>query len=202
MTEARPWQDWNLHRLAKPAVSLPLALSELHHSALKRKVKLFFLVSMASIFVIFAVLFAVLGIFPGFIDREAHPSFDANAELTLLAVLVGLPIFTGLLILLLIHGRFRRRQDEDDHPWRFVATRDGLEVTSAGGRKLAGPWSEWRYAGYRYMRVKTSRVPTSLVVILGNDPVEIEFSRFRRRDAGQLAAAVLQGLAAAGRTDR
>jgi len=200
--EEGPWQDSILHRLAKPAVALPLQVSELRHDELKRKVKRFVLAATAITFLVFALLFAVLGIFPGFIDRDALTSFDDNAELTLLALLFGLPIGTGLLVLLLIHGRFRRRKDEDDHPWRFAVTRDGLEVVSAGGNRLVGAWAEWQFAGYRYLSLKGNRMPTGLEVAQGGDRVEIEFSRFRRRDAGQLAAAVLQGLASAGRTDR
>jgi hypothetical protein len=192
-----PWRDGALRALAKRAVELPFAASELTHAQLRRKFRIVLLTLGLFAFALFAITFAAMGILPGFISS---PGFVGD-EWTLAAVLFGVPLGAVLLAWLLVQGRVRRRADEADHPWSFTATQEGLAVTTAGGRRHAGPWSAWRYAGYRYITVKHSRIPTALEVELEGTRLVVEFSRFGRRAAGRLAAALLRGLASAGQRD-
>jgi hypothetical protein len=199
---ADSWEDRNVQRLAKPAVAWPVEVVEFEHRALRRRTNRLILIVMALAFVALGTIFALAGIFPGLVDEERVTVTDERAQAWLAAILFGLPFATGLLVRWLIQPRIRRRPDEADHPWRFQATRESLRVDTAGGRFLEGPWSRWRYAGYRYALVKNNRIPTALVIACEGEEIGIEFSRFPRRAAGQLAAAVLQGLASAGHGDR
>jgi len=192
-----PWRDGALRALAKRAVALPFAASELTHGQLRRKLKIVLLTLGLFAFALFAITFAAMGILPGFISS---PGFVGDTWM-LAAVLLGVPLGAVLLAWLLVQGRVRRRADEADHPWSFTATQEGLAVTTAGGRRHAGPWSAWRYAGYRYITVKHSRIPTALEVELEGTRLAVEFSRFGRRAGGRLAAALLRGLASAGQRD-
>lgn len=196
-----PWQDDVLRRLAKKKVPLPADVTELTHEALLRKTRRFILILVAVEMVALGTIFAFAGIFPGFVD-EARIGFDAEAELWVTAILIGLPVGSGLLVRWLIGGRIRRRPDEGDHPWRFLVTGEGMDVTTAGGRRLAGPWPSWTYRGYRYITVKHSRIPIGLTVACDDTEIAIEFSRFTRRDATALMRAVMQGLESIGHTDR
>ena len=192
-----PWRDSALRALAKRPVPLPFTASEVTHDQLRRKFRRVLLALGLFAFVLFVIIFAAAGIFPAFITS---PDFAGDAW-DLAAVLFGVPLGTVLLVWLLVRGRVRRRADEADHPWRFTATPEGLTVDTAGGRRFAGPWSAWRYAGYRYLTLKGSRIPTGLEIALGGTTLAVEFSRFGRRAAGQLAAALLRGLASAGQRD-
>ncbi len=197
-----PWDDSSLRALARRRVTLPLEIAELSHAAVKHKLKRFLIITMAAEFVGLGILFAALGVFPGFIDRDAFTSVDPGAETALLAVLLGVPLFTAGLVLLLIHRRVRRRPDEQDHPWRFQVTTEGLTLSTAQGQRFAGPWATWYYDGYSYMQIKMNRFPIGLSIAREGRSFAIEFSRFRRRDSAVLCAAVLQGLVTAGHTDR
>lgn len=197
-----PWSDYVLRGLAKRRVTLPLDISELTYAAQRRRLWRFLLVMLAIEFLVFVALFAALGVLPGFIDRAAFSSLDAEAENVLLAVLFGAPLLTGVLVLFILLPRLRRRADEAEHPWRFQVLPQALTVTSAGGRRWSGGWADWRYLGYRFTQIKLNRIPIALHLGLGEQELRIEFARFRRREIGQLAAALLQGLAAAGQSDR
>jgi len=192
-----PWQDSTLRALAKRQVALPLTASELTHAQLRRKLRIVLLALGGFTFVLFAIIFAAAGILPGFVTS---PGFVGD-QWDLAAVLFGVPLGAVLLVWLLVHGRVKRRPDESDHPWSFTASHEGLVVSTAGGRRYEGPWSAWRYAGYRYMTLKGSRIPTGLDLEQGTTRFEVIFSRFGRRAAGLLAAALLQGLARAGQRD-
>jgi hypothetical protein len=191
------WRDSSLRRLAKTEVTLPLTASELTHAQLRRKFRIVMLALGGFAFAVFAIAFAAAGIFPGFVTS---PGFVGD-EWVLAAVLFGVPLGAVLLAWLLVQGRVRRRADEADHPWSFTATREGLTVSTTGGRRFEAPWSAWRYAGYRYMTLKNNRIPIGLDIELAGTQLAVEFSRFGRRAAGQLAAALLQGLASAGQRD-
>lgn len=197
-----PWKDDVLRRLAKRQVAFPLEVAELEHGALVRRMRRFLLIIVGVEFVALAVLFAVMGVLPGFVDHSRVTGVDSDTELTLAGVLFGAPLLTWLLAWWFIQPRIRRRPDEADHPWRFRLDAGGMAVASAQDRRLAGPWAEWTYRGYGYITVKSSRIPTALHVGCGEDQVTIEFTRFRRRDATQIIRGLLQGLASAGNTDR
>lgn len=197
-----PWQDPILRRLAKKQVTLPVEVTELTHAELRRKTNRLILVMIGLEFAVFAILFAVMGIFPGFVDETRFTALDANAEFWLAVVLLSLPLGTGLLVRWLIGPRIRRRPDEADHPWRFRLTAEGMEVATPNDRRLAGSWPSWTYRGYRYLSVKGNRIPIGLVVACDGTEIAIEFSRFRRRESATLIRGVLQGLASAGNTDR
>lgn len=192
-----PWRDPALRALARRPVALPFQASELTHGQLRRKLRVLLLALFVIAFALFGALFAAVGIFPGFVTS---PGFVGD-QWDLVAVLFGVPLGAVLLVWLLVRGRVRRRPDEADRPWSFTATTEGLSVATAAGRRYAGPWSAWRYAGYRYLSIKGSRVPTGLELELGGTLLAVEFSRFGRRDAGRLAAALLRGLASAGQRD-
>lgn len=197
-----PWKDDVVRRLAKKPVAFPLEVAELEHAALIRRTRNFLLIFIGVEFAALAVLFAAMGMLPGFMDYERFTEVDPDAELWLAAILFGAPLFSALLIRWGIGRRIRRRPDEADHPWRFRLTAEGMEVTSAQNRTLAGPWAKWTYRGYGYITIKNSRIPISLHVANGESEIAVEFSRFRRRDATRLIRGVLQGLASAGNTDR
>ncbi|HKY94037.1 MAG TPA: hypothetical protein VJL84_01975 [Kiloniellales bacterium] len=200
--DSGPWKDGALRRLAKKPVALPVEVAELDHATLIRRTNRLILILVSAEFVAFAILFAVVGVLPGFVDQSRFTEIDPQAELWLAAILFGVPLLTGLLIRWLIHARIRRRPDEADHPWRFRVTADGMEVASAQDRHLAGPWANWTWRGYSYLLVKGSRIPTALHLACEDTGIVIEFSRFRRREATQIIRAVLQGLASVGHTDR
>jgi len=197
-----PWKDDVVRRLAKKQVAFPLEVAELEHGALVRRLRCFILISMGVAFAALAILFAAMGMLPGFFDYSRFTAVEPDAELTLAGILFGAPVLTGLLIWWIVYRRFRRRPDEADHPWRFRLDAGGMEVASAQNQVLAGPWATWSYRGYGYVTIKSSRVPISLHVACGESEITIEFSRFRRREATQLIRGVLQGLAGAGNTDR
>jgi hypothetical protein len=197
-----PWKDDVLRRLAKKRVPLPVVVTELTHAQLRLRMRNFLLIFVGGEFAALAIMFALMGMLPGFIDREKFTSFDSSTEWTFAAFLFGLPLLSALLIWWIAGGRIRRRPDEPDHPWRFDVTTERMEVTSAQNRTLAGPWAQWLYRGYGYVTVKHSRIPISLHVACDEAEITIEFSRFRRREATQLFRAVLQCLAAVGHTDR
>jgi hypothetical protein len=194
------WKDDVLRRLARKRVPLPVDVTELTHAALRRRTRRIILITVGIEFAALAILLAAFGIFPGFVD-ESRIGFDAEAELWLAAALIGLPVGCGLLVRWLIGPRIRRRPDEADHPWRFLVTAEGMDVTTAGGRRLAGPWSRWTYRGYRYLVMKHNRIPTGLTVACDDTEIFLELSRFSRRDALALVRGVLQGLESAGHTD-
>jgi len=197
-----PWQDDDLRRLARKKIAFPLDVSALSHAELIRRLRRFLLIFAGAEFAALAILFATMGVLPGFIDRSTQSAIDGDAELTFLALLFGLPLASALLVWLVVHRRYRRRPDEADHPWRFRLSADGMEVTTAQDRRLAGPWSAWTYRGYRYVTIKHSRVPIALHVACEGTEIAIEFFRFRRREATQIIRGVLQGLESAGNTDR
>ena len=197
-----PWKDDVVRRLAKKQVALPIEVAELDHATLMRRTNRLLLILIGVEFAALAILFAIMGLLPGFIDRERFTEIPSDIEWTMAAILFGVPLFSGLLIRWLIHGRIRRRKDEADHPWRFRLTAEGMEVTSTQHRTLAGPWAKWTYRGYGYLSIKGSRIPISLHVACEDTEITIEFSRFRRREATQIMRAALQGLASAGNTDR
>jgi hypothetical protein len=197
-----PWKDDVVRRLAKKQVALPIEVVELDHATLLRRTRDFLLIFMGVEFAALAILFAVIGVLPGFMDYAQFTEVDPHAELWLAAFLFGAPLFSGLLVRWLIGRRIRRRPDEADHPWRFRLTAEAMEVTSAQNRTLAGPWAKWTYRGYGYITIKTSRIPISLHVACEDTEISVEFSRFRRREATRIMRGVLQGLASAGNTDR
>jgi hypothetical protein len=196
-----PWKDAALRSLARRPVALPLDVSELTHAALRRRLWRVLGILTGGEFIALALLFAILGVLPGFIDRGSFGSLEPGAETALLGVLFGVPLVSALVIYVLVHRRVRRRPDEDDHPWRFQATESGLTVGGAGGWQRRAGWSAWRYAGYDYILVKMNRIPTGLRIALDGREIEIELSRFRRREAFALAAAVLREMGRAGQSD-
>lgn len=196
-----PWKDNVVRRLAKKQVAFPIEVAELDHATLMRRTRNFLLIFMGVEFAALAIVFAVMGMLPGFMDYARFTEVDPDAELWLAAVLFGAPLLSALLVRLMIGRRIRRRPDEADHPWRFQLTAEGMEVTSAQNRTLAGAWAKWTYRGYGYITIKSSRIPISLHVACDGTDIEIELSRFRRREAIQITRGVLQGLASAGNTD-
>lgn len=196
-----PWTDSALRSLVRRRVTLPLDVSELSHAALWRRLWRMLGLLFGGEFVVLALLFAFMGVLPGFMDRESFSSIEPGTETALLGVLFGAPLLSALLILFVAQRRIRRRPDEADHPWRFQATAAGLTVGGAGGWQRHAGWSEWRYAGYNFILVKTNRIPVALRIALEGHEIAIELSRFRRRDAFALAAAVLQQLGRAGQSD-
>jgi hypothetical protein len=195
------WEDRSLRSLARRQVALPVEAVELTQDALRRRANRLVLIMAAAEFVALATIFAVAGIFPGFIDHD-RITVEGDAELWLVGVLIGLPAGSALLVRWLVQSRIRARPDEADHPWRFLATREGLSVTNAGNGRLEGPWSDWTYAGYRYISVKHNRIPTGIKIACQGTVIFLELSRFRRRVALDLIRAVMQGLESVGHTDR
>lgn len=196
-----PWSDYVLRGLAKRRVEVPLRVTELTHAAVIRRFWRMLAGLMAGSFGALALLFAALGLLPGFIDRARYAAVESGVETTLLAVLFGTPLLIGILVFAVARPRVRPRPDEADHPWHFQATAEGLSVTSAGGRRWQGAWGDWRYAGYRYIQIKMNRVPVALAIARDGQEITVEFARFRRREALALAAAILRGLASAGQGD-
>lgn len=196
-----PWTNSALRGLARRRVTLPLDVSELTQAELRRQLWRVLGLLAGGEFVALALLFAILGVLPGFVDRTEFSSIEPGAETALLGVLFGVPLFSALLVFFVVQRRIRRRPDEDDHPWRFQATEAGLRVGGASGWQRQATWSEWRYAGYNYALVKTNRVITGLRIALEGREIEIELSRFRRRAGFDLAAAALQGMGRAGQGD-
>ena len=191
-----PWTDDVLRRLARKRVALPVVVAELENDELRRRGNRVVLGIMGLEVLVLGILLAAMGVFPG--AGDAGP----EAELWLAVILLAVPLLTGLLLRFILRTRDRRRPDEADHPWRFHVTAEGMEVLSAQGRRLAGPWSSWTYRSHGIEGVRQGCMAVSLQLACEGDEISIEFSRFRRSDAMQLVPGVLQGLARVGHTDR
>lgn len=84
------WEDRSLRSLARRQVALPVEAVELTQEALRRRANRLVLIMAAAEFVAIGTIFAVAGVFPGFIDQD-RITVEGDAELWLAVVLIGLP---------------------------------------------------------------------------------------------------------------
>lgn len=192
------WKDPLLQRAARGTVDLPFVTTERSRRDQHRRILAFALGSAIAIALANAVVLTLAGIMPGLRDPAVRGPDSTEAAVILLLVVpaVGALVLYGILWLATLWGV----RDAAGHPWRIEATADTLALTQTDGTRIAAPWASWQYQGYSYRQYRGAKlVMSALHLSLDGRPFTIGF--FRTRRPRGLARAVLQRLAAHGRTD-
>jgi len=181
------WLDYWLEKLLRPVQKLPVFADERTAKEQHRRVLYFALATLVSLVVAFGGSLLAMGVAPQF------PTMTLLHMVGTLPVVVAVLMY-GFLYLVLVRGR-----KDDDHPWRWAATKQGLMLKRSTGKIHEGTWAQWRYEGYRYISYRGSRGVTVLEVSLNGEKFPIDLKRIKGiRPSLRLARAVVQQLAVEG----
>lgn len=192
------WKDPLLQQAARGTVDLPFVTTERSRRDQHRRILAFALGGAIAITLANAVVLTLAGIMPGLRDPAVRGPDSTEAVVVVLLVVpaIGALVLYGILWLATLWGV----RDADGHPWRIEVTADALALTQTDGTRVAAPWPRWRYEGYSYRQYRGAKlVMSALHLSLDGRAFAIDF--FRTRQPRRLARAVLQHLAAHGRTD-